>query len=326
MLGRDVVAVGRQAAEVRRPLLHQRQPPVGEVRGDLHTHVGHQPRALADEYAHVVEPDRRGPIRGGELLRAPLPPALGRVRDQRRLAPVVARVWHVVLEDHLLEVAVLGVYRGERLQRRHAIVRRLADAHEDPAGEWDPELTGQPDRLEPAAGVLGGRAAVDDQVGDHRLEHQPLRGGHLAEQLELVPFQDAEVRVRKEPAVQGSLTRPADVRREVRVPVLLDAPRDLGVHLRALAGQHEQLLHPAPRGVVQHALDLVGRVQVRLMRGERAVPAVAATRPRQRQCEVAAEGDPAHLRGVYAGRSTGPKRAWISPPAPFRSPPSCPVG
>ena len=43
--------------------------------------------------------------------------ALGGVGYLRRLRPVVARVRHEVLEDHLLEVAVLGVHRGQRLER-----------------------------------------------------------------------------------------------------------------------------------------------------------------------------------------------------------------
>jgi hypothetical protein len=44
------------------------------------------------------------------------------------------------------------------------------------------------------------------------------------------------------------------------------------------AGEDEQLLDPPPRRVVEQPLDLVGRVQVRAMGGERAVLAEALAR------------------------------------------------
>ncbi len=47
VLGRDVVAVGRQPTEVRGALFHELVPPVREVRRDLDPHLGHQPPALA---------------------------------------------------------------------------------------------------------------------------------------------------------------------------------------------------------------------------------------------------------------------------------------
>ncbi len=59
-----------------------------------------------------------GRVLRGALLLNPGPPvrAGGRVGDLRRLLPVVALVGHEVLEDHLLDVTVLGVQRRERLQ------------------------------------------------------------------------------------------------------------------------------------------------------------------------------------------------------------------
>ena len=86
-----------------------------------------------------------------------------------------------VLEDDLLEVAVLGVHGGQRLQRGDALVLGLADPDEDPARERDPQLARRADRLQAPGGVLGRRALVDDEVGVDRLQHQPLRGGHLAQ-------------------------------------------------------------------------------------------------------------------------------------------------
>ena len=74
-----------------------------------------------------------------------------------------------------------------------------------------------------------------------------------------------------------------------------------GVDLRLLAGQHQQLLDVVARdGAIEQRQHLVGRVQMRLVRRERAVLAVAAARPRQRQREVAAERDTAaHARGSF---------------------------
>ena len=57
---------------------------------------------------------------------------------------------------------------------------------EDPARERDPQLAGGADRLQPPLRVLGRRALVGDEVGVDRLEHQPLRGGHLAQPREVV--------------------------------------------------------------------------------------------------------------------------------------------
>jgi hypothetical protein len=114
VLGRDVVAVGRQPAEVGGALIDERQPPVGQVGRDLDPHVGQQPLALAHEQTHVVERDRRGPTRQRRRLAVDVG-ALCLVGDLGRLGAVVARVRHEVLEDHLLEVAVLAVHLRERL-------------------------------------------------------------------------------------------------------------------------------------------------------------------------------------------------------------------
>ena len=68
MLGRDVVSVRGQPAQVGGALVHERQPPVRQVRRDLDAHVRHQPPALAHQRAHVVERDLGGP--GGQRLAA----------------------------------------------------------------------------------------------------------------------------------------------------------------------------------------------------------------------------------------------------------------
>src|SRR2546430_1640517 len=76
--------------------------------------------------------------------------ARGGVGDLGGLAAVVALVGDEVLEDDLLEMAVLGVHLGQRLERRHALLRGLADADEDAAGERDAQLAGRADGLQPA--------------------------------------------------------------------------------------------------------------------------------------------------------------------------------
>ena len=94
-----------------------------------------------------------------------LPVALGDVgRDVGRLLAVVPAVRDEVLEDDLLQVPVLGVHRGERLERRDAVVLGLADPHEDPARERDPQLTGGADRRQAQRRVLRRRALVRDEV------------------------------------------------------------------------------------------------------------------------------------------------------------------
>ncbi len=100
------------------------------------------------------------------------------------------------------------------------------------------------------AGMLGRRARMHrlhQALGD-RLEHQPLRGGHLAQPREILAREHAEVRVRQQAPLERALAHPHDVGGEVRVPVLAQALGDLGVDLGALAGQDQQLLDlPARR-------------------------------------------------------------------------------
>ena len=147
--------------------------------------------------------------------------------------------------------------------------------------------------LEPPLGVLGRRALVGDEVGVDRLEHQPLRGGDLAQPGEVLAAEDAEVRVRQQPALERALADPDDVGGEVLVPELGELARDAGVVVGRLAREHQQLLDVAPDGAVEDPLDLRRLVQVRLVGRERAVLAVAPARPGQRERQVSREGDPA---------------------------------
>jgi hypothetical protein len=76
------------------------------------------------------------------------------VRDLCRLLAVVVRVRHEVLEDHLLDVAVLGLHLGQRSQRVDPLLGRLADADQDSARERDAQLARCADALQPNVGVL----------------------------------------------------------------------------------------------------------------------------------------------------------------------------
>ena len=102
--------------------------------------------------------------------------------------------------------------------------------------------------------------------------------------------------MRKQPALQRALAHPHHVAGEILVAIVAQPRRHLGVHLRALAGQDQQLLDAPPGGRVEDLQHLGRGVEVRLVRGKRAVLAVAAARPRERQRQIAGERDPAaHL-------------------------------
>ncbi len=147
--------------------------------------------------------------------------ARGRVGDLGRLAAVVALVRHEVLQDDLLDVAVLGVQRGEGLQRLEALLLGLADPDEDSAGEGDFQLARDADRLQALLRVLARRAGVDgvhQPLGD-RLEHQSLRGGHLAQPREVLALEHAQVGVWQQAPLERALARPCDIRGEVLMAV-----------------------------------------------------------------------------------------------------------
>jgi hypothetical protein len=78
--------------------------------------------------------------------------------------------------------------------------------------------------------------------------------------------------------------------------VIPQALRHVGVDLGSLTCQDEQFLAPVSGGVVEHSLDFVRSMQMRLVCRERAVLAVALTGARQREREVARESDASHGR------------------------------
>jgi hypothetical protein len=269
MVRRDVIPIRRQPTQVSSPSLDQLTPPITQIRRHLDTDVRHQALALLNQPLHLVNRNRRGPIRkrgrggrrrrlgsitqrhrsalrsrrsvsGGDL---PAPPPLtgSPICDVGYFAAVVVRVRDVVLEDDFLEVAMALMDGGECLQGGDALVFGLADADQDARRERDFQLAGGFDGCQAAGGVLGRGAGVDSlhqALGD-RLEHQALGGGDLAKAGQVRWLQHAEVGVREQATLHRPGAGPGDVRREVLVSPFAQPPRNLLVDLRSLSGQHE---------------------------------------------------------------------------------------
>ena len=102
------------------------------------------------------------------------------------------------------------------------------------------------------------------------------------------------------PALHRPLAGPGDVGGEVLVAPALELRLDDRVDLGQLAGQHEQLLGVAAHRLLEVLVDLLRRVDVRLMGREGAVLAVALAGPRERERVVAGEGDPAQAPGRWS--------------------------
>ena len=224
----------------------QRKVVIGEVRWRLHVPVGAE--------QHPRRRDRP------ELL---VERRIGMVGHPR------VRLGAEVLDDHLADVPVLVVERPQGEQGVEPLVPGLADADQDAARERDRELAGQPDRLEPHGGHLVRRRPVRpalqrEPVGD-RLEHDPHRRRHRAQQLELVPAHHARVQVREHPRLvehaAGTVREVLDRRREAELRELLtsDPVAQLG-----LVAEGEQRFRAARRGSgpgdLEHLVDRTGRL------------------------------------------------------------------
>ena len=134
---------------------------------------------------------------------------------------------------------------------------------------------------------------MGDQIIARRFEHQTLRCRHCAQPLQILARHDADVGVRQQPPLQGSLAGPDDIGREVFVAKLFELRGDAFNGLWPLAGKDQQLLRVAPHRLLDEAIYFVRRVQVRLVRLEGAVLAVALAAARKREREVAGECDSA---------------------------------
>ena len=128
--------------------------------------------------------------------------------------------------------------------------------------------------------------------------------------------------MRQQPALQRPLARPHDVGDEVLEAELGELGPDPGVVIgrSPVRTSSSFTLRRAARS--SSSLTSSRLVQVRLMGRERAVLAVAAARPRQRQRDVAREGDPAtHGASLRMRRHPRPL-ASCRPVRPSRRPPA----
>ena len=117
--------------------------------------------------------------------------------------------------------------------------------------------------------------------------------------------------MRQHPALQRPLTGPDHVAREVLMPPSLEPFGYHRIDLRPLPGQNQELLRIALYRFVEDPLDVSRRVQMRLVGSEGAVLAVALAGAREREGEVAGEGNPAH-RAKLPHAPRGPGR-WPQP-------------
>ena len=116
----------------------------------------------------------------------------------------------------------------------------------------------------------------------------------------------AEVGVGKHAPLQRPLAGPDHVGGEVLVAPRPQPLGDLRVDLGPLAGEHQQLLALRRERLVEAPLDLLGRMDVGVVGGERAVLAVALAGARERERVVAREGDPTHACASYRSGPPGP--------------------
>ena len=144
-----------------------------------------------------------------------------------------------------------------------------------------------------SAGSFVGEAWWATRSAAHRLEHQPLRGRHLAQPREVLARERAEVRVRQQPARERLLADPHHVADEVLEPQLGAArERTPGCAPGSSPVRTSSSLTLRCDACSSSGAHLVGLVQVRPVRRERAVLAMRDARPRKRQRHVAREADP----------------------------------
>ncbi len=204
---------------------------------------------------------------------------------------------HEVLQDHLLQVAValraaqpaLRAPRPAppRSRRSRPGSRSVNGIFSSPAASIVASRAAGCLVGDPAWTVSISRSAVDSSI-------RPWRGGDLSQPGQVVLAQDAEVRVRQHPPLQRPFAGPDGVGGEVLVAPLGQPAATSRVDLGPLAGQDQELLGVPFQRLVEQRLDLLRRVDVRLVRREGAVLAVALAGTREGERVVAGEGDPSH--------------------------------
>ncbi len=172
-------------------------------------------------------------------------------------------------------------------------VARLADPDQDPARERDRELSGEPDRLEPAGRHLVGRGPVRpalrrQPVGDG-LEHDPHRGRHGPQERELVTAHHARVEVRQKPGlVEHELRAAREVLERRGAAERCELVTGDPVAELRLVAEREQRLRAAGGGTG------TGDLEHLLLAHERSLPATRRPREGAVAADVAAEGGQRH--------------------------------
>ena len=296
-LGVDVVGgEGRDAAPVvdaggeERAALDE----VDQVRGSLHPHGGAE--------------DETGDGDGGEVLVEV--EVLDRAHRGVGLGPEV-------LDDHLLEVAVLAAHGAQREDRLRPLTQVLADADQQARGERDREATGvlenpKTDRRVLVGGAEVGLTLLGEQPRRGGLQHHAHRGGHRLETIDLLPRHDPRVEVGQQPGLLEHPDRhgPDVVQRRV-VTVLVEPLGRLGPPLLGPVAEGEQRFGaPERRALGGDGQHLVGREEGLLPssrelaghRDERAVVAAVTAQTGQRDEDLGGVGD---HPGPAGGGQTG---------------------
>ena len=189
------------------------------------------------------------------------------------------------------------VHLGQRLERGHPLLLGLADADQDAARERDPQLTRRLDRREPLrAGAWSASRRAPCPSGARTPTRASGPSTRSPRAAAPGPRGSSTPRLECGSSPRSSARSQAHTTYEVKSswPYSRSRCGDLGVDLRHLARQDQQLLAAAPGRVVEHAAPPRPARAGAAVRRERAVLAVAAAGARQRQRVVAREGDAPH--------------------------------
>ena len=259
VLGRDVVAVARQAAEVGRARRDELRPPVRD--GSAAPGCRRRASAAAPRRSarlHVLERDRRRPRPAAAVLRrdgaGPCASSARRPRSRCRPAPrrsscrCGTKFWRMTscrcpCSACTAASALSAPIRSSAVSPMPTRIPRVNGIFSSPAARIV---------CRRSCGSFVGEPWWATRSSRDRLEHQPLRRRDLAQPRQLLARQRAEVRVRQQPALERPLARPHDVGDEVLEAELREpgARRRRG-ELGLVAGEDQQLLDVATRRTVE---------------------------------------------------------------------------
>ena len=182
---------------------------------------------------------------------------LGRPRHAR------VRLGAKVLDDDLLDMAMAPVAVADGEQRLDALAAGLADADQDAGREGNGECSSGLDHLEARTRLLVrrtemGPAGVAESFGC-ALQHQPLRGAHLPQALQLCRPHDPGIDVRQQAGfIEHELGRLGEQRERAHMPQRVELLAGEGVaQLRLIADCEQRLFTPRRRSGSRNVEDLV---------------------------------------------------------------------